>query len=91
MTERPFTHPKALVDSQKNLLYIDEAASICLKLLDEKGIINVGGPKTTPFDFVKTERPDIEKIYIKDISDVKMARDSSMNLNKLKRVLNNEN
>ena len=90
MTERPFVHLKALADSQKNLLYIDEAASICLKLLDEKGIINVGGPKTTPFDFVKTERPDIEKIYMKDISDVKMARDSSMNLDKLKRVLNNE-
>ena len=91
MTERPFTHPKALVDSKKNLLYIDEAASICLKLLDETGIINVGGPKTTPFDFARAEKPDIEKIYMKDISDVKMAKDSSMNLGKLKRALNNEN
>ena len=90
MTERPFTHPKALVDSQKNLLYIDEAASICLKLLDKKGIINVGGPKTSPYDFIKNEKPDIGKIYRKDISDVKMAKDSSMNLSRLKRILNNE-
>ena len=29
MTERPFVHKKALVDSKKNLMYIDEAAGIC--------------------------------------------------------------
>ena len=90
MTERPFTHPKALVDSKKNLLYIDEAAAICLKLLDEKGIINVGGSQTTPYDFVKETNPHIGKIYRKDISDVKMAKDSSMNLSKLKKALHHE-
>ena len=91
MTERPFVHKKALVDSKKSLMYIDEAAGTCLKLLDKTGIINIGGEPTNTYKFIKHERPDIEKIYIKDISDVKMARDSSMNLNKLKRVLNNEN
>jgi len=88
MTERPFVHKKALVDSQKSLIYIDEAANICLQLLDEQGIINLGGESTNSYDFIKNERPEVEKIYRKDILDVDMAIDSSMNLNKLQGVLN---
>ena len=88
MTERPFVHEKALVDSQKSLMYIDEAANICLQVLDEQGIINLGGEPTNSYDFIKNERPEVKKIYRKDILDVNMAIDSSMNLNKLQGILN---
>jgi dTDP-4-dehydrorhamnose reductase len=88
MTERPFVHEKALVDSQKSLMYIDEAANICLQLLSQQGIINLGGESTNSYDFIKDERPEVKKIYRKDILDVNMAIDSSMNLNKLQGVLN---
>ena len=88
MTERPFVHEKALVDSQKSLMYIDEAANICLQVLDEQGIINLGGEPTNSYDFIKDERPEVKKIYRKDILDVNMAIDSSMNLNKLQGILN---
>ena len=87
MTEKPFVHPKALVDSQKSLMYIDDAAKVCLKIMDETGVINVGGEATTLYDFAKQERPDIEKIYRKDIKDVKMAKDSTMNMEKLRSIL----
>tara|TARA_R100000008_G_C3587739_1_gene174055 strand:- start:6101 stop:6808 length:708 start_codon:yes stop_codon:yes gene_type:complete len=86
MTERPFVHPKALVDARKNLMYIEDAAKICLRLLDQSGIINVGGDPTNSYDFVKLENPDIKKIYRKDISDVDMAKDSTMDLTKLKGI-----
>jgi hypothetical protein len=89
MTERPFVHSKALVDSKKSLMYIDEAAAICLKVMDETGVINLGGPPTNSYDFIKDERPNIEKIYRKDIVDVNMAEDSTMSLDKLMRVLIN--
>tara|TARA_Y100000310_G_C20539570_1_gene742535 strand:- start:168 stop:884 length:717 start_codon:yes stop_codon:yes gene_type:complete len=88
MTERPFVHPKALVDSRKSLMYIDEAASVCLKLLNQTGIINMGGEPTNTYDFIKQDQPDIDKIYRKDIQDVNMAIDSTMNLSKLQEVLN---
>jgi dTDP-4-dehydrorhamnose reductase len=87
MTQRPFVHQKALVDSKKSLLYIDEAARICLKLLNESGIVNVGGDSTNPYDFAKKDHPNIGKIYRKDVSGVNMAADSSMDLTKLNRIL----
>ena len=72
-------------------MYIDEAAEICLKLLDKTGIINIGGEPTNSYEFIKHERPNIEKIYRKDILDVNMAEDSTMNLDKMKEGLHEKN
>ena len=68
-------------------MYIDEAAAVCLKVMDQTGVINLGGAPTNSYDFIKNERPNIEKIYRKDISDVDMAEDSTMDLDKLMRIL----
>ena len=86
MTERPFVHPKALVDSKKSMLYIDEAAGLCLRILDQYGIINLGGRPTTPYEFAKTENNNVDKIFRKDIAEP-MAEDTTMNIEKLKRAL----
>ena len=68
-------------------MWIEDAAKITLRLLDEKGIINVGGKSQSVYDFVKNENPNIEPIYLKDISDVNMATDCSMNTTKMKKVI----
>ncbi len=72
----------------KSLMWIEDAAKITLRLLDEKGIINVGGKSQSVYDFVKNENPNIEPIYLKDISDVNMATDCSMNTTKMNKVIN---
>ena len=72
---------------RKSLMYIEDAAKATLKLLDEKGIINVGGKSQSVYDFVKEEKPDIEPIYLSEISDVNMATDCSMNTNKMMKVI----
>ena len=66
-------------------MYIDEAVSTCfkLKLFDKHGIINLGGPPTNSYEFIKDERPNVEKIYRKDITDVEMAADTTMDLTRL--------
>ena len=87
MTEKPFVHTHALVDCKKSMIYIDDAAEICLKILNQTGIINLGGSPTSPYEFVKKDNEDIGKIYMKDISDVDMAEDSTMNIDKLKKAL----
>ena len=87
MNRKPFPHPKALKDMRKSLMYIEDAAKATLKLLDEKGIINVGGKSQSVYDFVKEEKPDIEPIYLSEISDVNMATDCSMNTNKMMKVI----
>ncbi len=87
MNENPFLHPKALVDCIKSLITIEEAAAITLKLLDEVGVINVGGERRSVYEFAKETNPEVEKLYMKDIN-VKLPKDSSMNINKLKKILN---
>ncbi len=87
MNESPFLHPKALVDCKKSLITIQEAAVITVKLLDEVGVINVGGEARSVYEFAKESNPEVDKIYLKDI-DAKLPKDSSMNINKLKNILN---
>ena len=91
MFEKPFPHPKALIDMIKSPIYVDDGAKIIFQLLDEQGTINVGGKAQSIFDFAKKNNPNVGKIMLNEIRDVNMATDSSMNLDKLKKVLNNEN
>jgi len=88
LCQKPFPHPKALVDIKKSYLYMDKAAEIILKLINEKGIINVGGEVMSPFEFAKQSNPNIEKIFLKDVGDVKMGKDASMNTSKMVNILN---
>ena len=87
MNRKPFPHSKALKDMKKSLMWIEDAARVTLKLLDENGTINVGGKSQSVYDFVKKENSNIEPIYLKDISDVNMATDCSMNTTKMKKVI----
>jgi len=67
-------------------MYIEDAAKATLKLLNENGIINVGGKSQSVYDFVKEENVNIEPIYLKDISDVNMATDCSMDTTKMEKI-----
>jgi len=87
MNKKPFPHPKALSDMKKSLMYIDEAAKVVLELLDENGTINVGGKSQSVYDFVSETNPNVEKITLEEISDVNMAKDCSMNTDKLKKII----
>ena len=87
MNTKPFPHKKALVDMIKSLIFDDEAAKITLKLLDESGVINVGGKSQSVYDFVKETNPDIEPITLSEVSDVSMPKGSVLNIDKLKRIM----
>jgi len=87
MNKKPFPHPKALADMKKSLMWIEDVAKIVPKLLDETGVINVGGKSQSVYEFVKKENPDIGFNYLSDISDVNMATDCSMNTTRLKEIL----
>jgi dTDP-4-dehydrorhamnose reductase len=88
LCQRPFPHPKALVDVKKSYLYMDKAANIILKLINEKGIINVGGEAMSPFEFIKQDNPNVKKISLNEIKDVKMGKNASMDISKMKKILN---
>ena len=86
MTERPFIHKKALSDVRLNFIFQDEIAEILPKLIKLKGIINVGGPVRTVYDFAKKYNPSVKKISLKNIKNVIYKKNMSMNISKFKKI-----
>ena len=87
MTEKPFVHKKAFYDFNTNFIFHDEVAKILFKLINKKGIINLGGKAQTVYRFVKKFDPKIKKIYAKKIFGPKYPLNPSMNIKKLKKIL----
>lgn len=85
--DTPFPHDYALGDVYKSSISVKEVSNYILELLDEKGIINVGNEKLVIYDYVRKINPNIKKIFRKDIKDVNIAKDSSMNINKLNSIV----
>ena len=83
----PFPHPSALTDVKKSLIFHHEAAPLILQLLDCSGVINLGGESQSVYDFAKVTNPRINQITRKDVKDVKIAPDTSMNTTKLKGII----
>ena len=88
MTEKPFVHKKAFADVKLNFIYHDELAKILVKILNKKGIINLGGPARTVYNFAKKYNPKIKKIYNKKNSSRTFPTKPFMNISKLKKLIN---
>lgn len=87
MTEKPFKHPKALADAKTSFIYQDDFKDIFFKLINKKGIINVGGKTQTIFNFARKDNPKVKKIYLNEVKDVQFPKNSSINIRKLKKIL----
>ena len=87
MTEKPFVHEFAFNDVEMNFMYHEEFAKILLKLIDEKGIINVGGKKQTVYNFVRQKQKNIKPVSGKKMINKKFPLKQSMNLSKLNKIL----
>jgi len=87
MTEKPFPHDYAFSDVLTNFIYHKDLAKIFLKLINKKGVINLGGPSQTVYNFVRKENPNIRKMKAKNIKGLNFPLNSSMNLKKLKKNL----
>jgi len=87
MTEKPFVHEFAFNDVEMNFMYHDEFAKILLKLINEKGIINVGGKTQTVYNFVKQKQKNIKPISGRKMINKKFPLKQSMNLSKFQKIL----
>jgi dTDP-4-dehydrorhamnose reductase len=83
MTEKPFIHSKAYVNVQSNFIFQESVAKIIIKLLNKKGVINVGGPSQSIYKFAKKNKKNVKKIYSKG----EFPRRTDMNLKKLINIL----
>ena len=83
MTERPYVHKKAFTDIKLNFIFHEDLTKILVKVLDKKGIINLGGPTQTAYNFAEQYNPKIKKASAKKLSRQYLPFNSSMNLSKL--------
>ena len=87
MTEKPFIHKKAFTNVKINFLFHEELAKILVKIIDKKGIINVGGPAQTVYKFAKKYNSKGKKIFVKKNSIYNYPPNPYMNLSKLKKII----
>ena len=87
MTEKPFVHKKAFSDFITNFIFHDEIAKILFKLLNKRGIINLGGKSQSVYKFAKKFDPKIKKIYARKMIGPKYPLNPSMNILKLKKII----
>jgi dTDP-4-dehydrorhamnose reductase len=86
MTEKPFPYKKAYTNLKSNFMYHEDLIKILPKIIKEKGIINVGGKSQSVFQFAK--KLDKNLIKIKANAKNKLPLNQTMNLLKLKNILN---
>ena len=87
MTEKPFVHKKAFGDFITNFIFHEDIAKNLLKLINKKGVINVGGKIQSVFKFAKKYNPKIKKISAKKILGNRYPLNPSMNISKLKKII----
>ena len=83
MTEKPFIHKYAYNNVKSNFTYHENIAKIFYRIINKKGIINIGGKSQTIYNFAKY----YNKKVLKKISKGEFPKKMDMNLNKLKKII----
>jgi len=87
MTERPFIHKYAFTNFKTNFIFHDKVAKILPKLFKYKGIINIGGNIRTVYRFAKKYNPKVKGKKLSNKNNI-LRLNSSMNIGKLKKIVN---
>ncbi|MBD1148613.1 MAG: ligand-binding protein, RmlD family [Pelagibacteraceae bacterium TMED201] len=87
MTEKPFIHKEAFNDVEMNFMYHEDLAKNLLKLINHKGIINVGGSKNTVYNFAKKDNRNVKPVASKKIIGKQFPRKQTMNLKKYHKII----
>jgi dTDP-4-dehydrorhamnose reductase len=82
MTEKPFLHKSAFSNVKSNFIFHENFAKIFIKVINKKGVINIGGKTQTIYQFAKKYNKDVKKIISKGELPLKM----DMNLKKINKI-----
>ncbi len=86
MTDYPFTHKKAISGAYSSFIYNKYVAMIIPYLLNEKGILNIGGKKREIYQFVKKfGNKSIKKIPLSKVKN--FPKDSSIKINRFLKII----
>ena len=85
MTESPFMYKKAYSNLKSNFMFHEDLIKILPKIINYKGILNVGGKTQSVFSFAKLHNKKVKKIKL-SIKD-KLPFNQTMNISVLKRLV----
>ena len=84
MCEKPFVHKYAFHDVKSNFIFQEEVVKIIPKILNKRGILNVGGKIQSIYSFAKKNNNKVKKKSGKKLFPL----NPSMNISKLKKIMN---
>ena len=85
MTEKPFAHDVAFTNLKTNFMFHEDLVEILPKIINETGIINIGGKSQSVYNFVKKYNKLVKKSKLN--KDSKLPLNQTMNLSRLKKNL----
>ncbi len=85
MTEKPFLHKKAYSNLKSNFMFHEDLVNVLPKIINQKGILNVGGKSQSVYSFAKLNYKKIKKIKARKKG---FPLNQTMNLKKLKKIKN---
>ena len=85
MTEKPFLYKKAYSNLKSNFMFHEDLVKFLPKIINQKGIINVGGKSQSIYSFAKKNNSEVKKIKAK--KSLALPLNQTMNLTKLKRII----
>tara|TARA_S200000501_G_C20803882_1_gene735279 strand:- start:808 stop:1527 length:720 start_codon:yes stop_codon:yes gene_type:complete len=85
MTEKPFLHKKAYDNLKSNFMFHEDLVNLLPKLLNNKGIINVGGKSQSIYHFAKRYNNKVKKIKAK--KNIKFPLNQTMDVSKMRRII----
>jgi dTDP-4-dehydrorhamnose reductase len=86
MTEKPFVHKSALANVKANFIFQDEIADVIFKIINKKGILNIGGKIQSIYDFAK-KHGNVKKSFFKK----GFPQNPSMNVTKFQKIIKKSN
>ena len=85
MTEKPFLHKKAYSNLKSNFMFHEDLVSILPRIINKKGVLNIGGKSQSVFSFAKKNNSKVKKIKAK--KNLSFPLNQTMNLSKLKKII----
>ena len=84
MTEKPFVHKKAFTNVKTNFMFHEDVIPIVFKLINRKGVINIGGKKQSIYNFARQNNRMVKKDLAKKDQ---IPLNSTLDLKKMKLAL----
>ena len=91
MSERPFVHDSAYTNVRTNFLYHEEVVKLIPKIINTKGILNIGGKNQSIYKFAKLSKINVKKLKFKQVLKEKYFNNQLINIEKLKSIINKKN